>query len=79
MTLDNVPMPILKMIFGYMLLVLLAILATIIALGKVSQDTSFGLSEILGGLLVLSGGFAHWAFGEPARSPQSESSQPPRA
>ena len=59
-------MPVLKMIFGYLLLVLLAILATTIALGKVEQSTSHGLDQILGGLLVLSGGFAHWAFGETA-------------
>ena len=52
-----------KMIFGFLLLVLLTILATIIALGNVKQDTSHGLDQILGGLLVLSGGFAHWAFG----------------
>ena len=64
-------MPILKMIFGYMLLVLLAVLAAIIALGKVHQETSFGLSEILGGLLVLSGGFAHWAFGDTPDEPKS--------
>ena len=52
----------LKMIFGFLLLVLLAVLAAIIALGEVRADTSHGLNEILGGLLVLAGGFAHWAF-----------------
>jgi hypothetical protein len=51
------------MIFGFLLLLLLAVLAGTIALGKVQQDTSFGLQDILGGLLVLAGGFAHWAFG----------------
>ncbi len=53
----------LKMIFGFLLLILLATLAALIALGKVEQSTSHGLDQILGGLLVLSGGFAHWAFG----------------
>ena len=52
------------MIFGFLLLVLLAVLAAIIALGEVKSDTSHGLNEILGGLLVLAGGFAHWAFGD---------------
>jgi len=52
----------LKMIFGFMLLTLLAALAAIIALGKVEAESSFGLEQILGGLLVLAGGFAHWAF-----------------
>jgi len=52
------------MIFGFSLLGMLTTLATIIALGKVESATSHGLDQILGGLLVLSGGFAHWAFGE---------------
>ena len=78
MSISSTPMPILKMVFGYMLLVLLAGLAIVIALGKVSQDSSFGLTEILGGLLVLSGGFAQWAFG-PAKSSESGSSPPPSA
>ena len=52
----------LKMFFGFALLVVLALLAGVIALGKVEQATSHGLDQILGGLLVLAGGFAHWAF-----------------
>jgi hypothetical protein len=52
------------MIFGYLLLVILAALAGIIALGKVHNDTSYGLDIILGGLLTLSGGFVGWAFRE---------------
>ncbi len=55
---------ILKMIFGFLLLILLAVLAAVIGLGHVEQATSYGLEGIVGGLLVLSGGFAHWAFGE---------------
>jgi len=53
----------LKMTFGFLLLFLLAVLAGIIAVGKVEQETSFGLQYILGGLTALAGGFAHWAFG----------------
>jgi hypothetical protein len=58
-------MPVLKMVFGYMLLVVLAALAAAIALGDVRGETSHGLDQILGGLLVITGAFAHWAFGEP--------------
>jgi hypothetical protein len=50
------------MIFGFMLLVLLAVLAAIIAIGKVEQNTSYGLQYILGALATLAGGFAQWAF-----------------
>jgi hypothetical protein len=52
-----------KMIFGFLALVVLATLAAIIALGKVHQDTSYGLDYILGGLTMMTGGFANWAFG----------------
>jgi len=57
-------LPFLKMLFGLLLLAMLAILCAVIALGKVEQNSSFGLQDILGGLLVLAGGFAHWCFGE---------------
>ena len=50
------------MIFGFCLLVLMASLAVIIALGHVEEKTSFGLQQILGALAVLTGGFAQWAF-----------------
>lgn len=52
----------LKMFYGFALLVVIATLAALIALGKVEEHTSYGLSQILGGLMVLAGGFAHWAF-----------------
>jgi hypothetical protein len=58
----------LKMLFGFLLLFVTAALAGIIALGKVEQESSYGLPEILGGLLTLSGGFANWAFGESRSS-----------
>ena len=51
-----------RMIFGFLLLLLLAVLAAIIALGKVEQNTSYGLQYILGALSTLAGGFAQWAF-----------------
>jgi hypothetical protein len=55
-------LPYVKIMFGFFLLVILAALSAIIALGHVKAETSFGLDIILGGLLTLSGGFASWAF-----------------
>lgn len=52
----------LKVTFGFLLVLTIASLAALIALGKVEQQTSFGLDIILGGLLTLTGGFANWAF-----------------
>ena len=60
---DSRWLPFLKAIFGFLLLVILGSLAAIIALGKVEQSTSFGLSYVLGALSVMAGGFAQWAFG----------------
>jgi thiol:disulfide interchange protein len=55
-------LPYVKIMFGFFLLLVLAGLSAIIALGHVKAETSFGLDIILGGLLTLSGGFAGWAF-----------------
>lgn len=60
-------LPFLKMTFGFLLLVVLAFLSGIIALGHVEATSSFGLDIILGGLLTLSGGFVGWAFREGNR------------
>ena len=57
-------LPFLKIVFGFVLLVILAVLAAIIALGNVQQGTSFGLTYILGGLTSMAGGFVQWCFGE---------------
>lgn len=54
-----------RMLFGFCLLLILAVLAGVIALGKVEQQTSFGLQYILGAISALSGGFAQWAFSKP--------------
>jgi hypothetical protein len=51
-----------KLLFGIILLVILATLSAIIALGKVEASTSHGLDTLLGGFLTLSGGFANWCF-----------------
>jgi thiol:disulfide interchange protein len=67
MTPDPGWIPYLKMTFGFLLLVILGVLAAAIALGEVKESTSFGLDQVLGGLLVLAGGFAHWAYGADQR------------
>jgi hypothetical protein len=53
-----------RMIFGFALLIIIAALAAIIALGHVEQSTSYGLNIVLGSLATLAGGFAQWAFGK---------------
>lgn len=53
---------VLRMIFGFSLLMILAGLALAIALGKVEEKTSYGLMPLLTALATLAGGFAQWAF-----------------
>lgn len=52
----------LRMIFGFLILAILAGLALAIALGRVEEATSYGLMPLLTALATLSGGFAQWAF-----------------
>lgn len=59
---DHKWLPFLKLVLGYCLVLMLGVLAATFGLGKVEAQSSFGLQEILGGLLVLSGGFTQWAF-----------------
>jgi len=78
---------ILEMLFGFLLMILVAAIAVVIALGKVEQTTSYGLQDILGGLLVLTGSFAHWAFqvvpilkkGKPEEEKAQEKEEEPQA
>ncbi len=51
-----------RMMFGFTILNFLAIIALILALGHVEQNTSYGLSDIIICLSTLAGGFAQWAF-----------------
>jgi hypothetical protein len=51
-----------RMTFGLVLMIMLVLLACIVALGRVHQDSSYGLDYILGSLATLAGGFAQWAF-----------------
>lgn len=57
----------LKMIFGFVMLIALVVLAGVIALGKVEQETSYGLDYVLGALSVMAGGFVQWAFGSTGK------------
>lgn len=61
-----------KMLFGFALLFVIAMLAGIIAVKHVEQNTSYGLEYLLGGLTTLAGGFANWAFGESRSSQKPE-------
>lgn len=54
----------LKLFFGFMLLVILAALVCIIALGKVAKETSYGLDGLMTGLLLLTQQWASWCFGK---------------
>ena len=54
----------LKMIFGYTLLLILAALVAVIALGHVEQQTSYGLMPLITASATLSGGFMNWCFGK---------------
>jgi hypothetical protein len=51
-----------RMIFGFCLLGIIAMLACCIALGKVEMATSYGLNMLLGALTTLTGQFSQWAF-----------------
>ncbi len=50
--------------FGFALLMLLATLASVIALGHVEEKSSFGLQFLLGSLSSRAGAFGNWAFRE---------------
>ncbi len=54
-----------RMVFGFILLMILAGLAAVIALGKIEEKTSYGLMPLLTTLSTLAGGFAQWAFSHP--------------
>lgn len=51
-----------RVIFGFCLLLILAGLSLAIALGKVEEKSSFGLTQLLTILTALGTQFANWAF-----------------
>jgi hypothetical protein len=52
----------LRMTFGFCLLIIVAFLATCIALRKVEEQSSYGLIPTLTILGTLAGNFTQWAF-----------------
>ena len=59
---DPAWIPFLKLLIGLLMFLSLVALAAIIGLGKVEQQSSFGLQDVLGGLLVAFGAWSQWAF-----------------
>lgn len=55
--------PFIKVFIGLLMFLSLVALAMVIGLGHVEQNTSFGLQDVLGGLLVGFGAWAQWSFG----------------
>ncbi len=61
-----------KMLFGFCLLIINALLIVVIGIGKVEDATSAGLKELIGGLLVMDGGFAAWCFNDRGRDKDAD-------
>lgn len=59
-------LPFLRMGLAYFVVLVLASLAAVIALGKVNEKDSYGLREIVSAFGVLAGGCAGYAFGKDA-------------
>lgn len=60
----------LKLLFGFTLVVLVIILGAIIAIGKVQQETSFGLRDIIALLGPVIGFWSQWAFSAKREAPK---------
>jgi hypothetical protein len=58
----------LKLAIGLMMFLSLVVLAAIIGIGDVRQENSFGLQDVLGGLLVAFGAWGQWAFTKWSRA-----------
>jgi Zn-dependent protease len=50
--------------FGFCTLAAYFVLAVIIAIGHIQENTSYGLPIVLGALGPLGGAFVGWAFGQ---------------
>lgn len=62
-----------RMIFGFMLLIILATLTARVALGHVEEATSYGLMPLITCLATLAGAFAQWAFSaKPVDKPEDD-------
>jgi hypothetical protein len=62
---DKITLEYFKMLFGFMLLLMIGTIACVIAIGDLATKTSEGLNQVLTIVSVLSGGFAQWAFTPP--------------
>lgn len=51
-----------RMIFGFLMLAIIAGITVAVAVGHVEEATSYGLMPLLTMLSTLAGGFAQWAF-----------------
>jgi hypothetical protein len=52
----------LRLIFGFLTLLIIAGIAVMIATGKVEQESSYGLEPILVALTSVAASFCNWAF-----------------
>lgn len=55
-------LPFAKMLYGGFLTAAIVTFGIIIAIGKVSKETSYGLEGIIAGLAYIAAQFASWAF-----------------
>jgi len=70
-------LPFLKYLYGFLLLLLISVLAAVIAIGHVQEQTSYGLKDIITGLLMISNAFAVWfAKDESSKSASNDKEAP---
>ncbi len=65
-----------RMVFGFLLLLILAGLTARIALGIVEEKTSYGLMPLLTMLATVAGGFTNYAFSRPRSDEKPEPPTP---
>ncbi len=65
-----------RMVFGFLVLGIMAGLAVSIALGHVEEQSSYGLMPLLVALTSLATQFAQWAFGGKSDKPEDPSAKP---
>jgi hypothetical protein len=68
----------LRLIFGYVTLLIIAGIAIMIATGKVEQESSYGLEPILVALTSVAASFCNWAFSraEPPKPVEDKTIEP---
>ena len=68
----------LKMLYGFLLLLMMGGLALAFGIGHVEEKTSYGLMPIVTALSTLAGGFTTWAFSHHVRDSQEKKDQKPQ-